>query len=311
VAGAQLASGDLYGARDTYQTALQSIQQLLKEPDATMEQQYGLIPVYHALGDVLGSPDELNLGDRAAALTHYRAAVDLAERLAAADQHEVRSRDDLQASYRRVGGILLNDQPAAALDYYRKAFAITQNLSEASFTNINNRRDLASGRLAIGEALYKLGKKDEALDYMTHALESMREVIAAAPQQIYWIETLARAHADIGAVLLGRGNTAGALENLLQGLAATEKLIRNTPSSLHFQRDRADAYESLGRYYATVAARPGATAAGRLEMKTQARSWFQKSLAVWQEWTHRKVAVPYAARRESRAAALITDLKLP
>jgi serine/threonine protein kinase len=311
LAGAQLASGDLYGARDSYQTALQSIQELLREPDATMEIQYGLIPVHHSLGDILGGPDELNLGDRAGALAHYRAAVDIAERLAAADQHEVRSRDDLQASYRRAGAILLNDRPAEALDYYRKAFAVTQNLREASFTNINYRRDLASGRLAIGEALHRLGKKDEALDYMTRALEAMREVIAAAPHQIFWIETLARAHADIGALLLDRGDAAGALENLLQGLAATEKLIRNTPSSLHFQRDRADAYESLGRYYATLAARPGTTAASRLEMKTQARSWFQKSLAVWQEWTHRKVAVPYAARREDQASAFLADLKLP
>lgn len=311
VAGAQLASGDLYGARDSYQTALQSIHELLREHDATMELQYGLIPVHHALGDILGSPDELNLGNRAGALAHYRAAVDIAERLAAADQHEVSSRDNLQASYRRVGAILLNDQPAAALDYYRKAFAITRNLSELNFTNLNNRRDLASGRLAIGEALHKLGKKDEALDNMTLALEAMREVIAAAPHQIFWIETLARAHADIGALLLDRGDAAGALENLLQGLAATEKLIANTPSSLHFQRDRADAYESLGRYYATLAARPRASAASRLEMKSQARSWFQKSRAVWQEWTGRKVAAPYAAQREKRIAAFLADLKLP
>jgi tetratricopeptide (TPR) repeat protein len=250
----------------------------------------------------------LNLGDTEGALRHYRLALEIAERLAAADQLDVRSRDDLQTSYRKLAAMLVEAQPAVALDYYEKAFAIVQTLREANIASVSLRRDLAASRLAIGEALHRMGKRDEALEHMTRAVEIMREIVAQVPTQVFWMETLARAHSDIGAVLLDRRDHTGALENLMQGLAATEKLVQDAPSSLHFARDRADAYESLGRYYSTLATR---STPNRSELIAQARSWFHKSQAVWQEWTRRKVAMPYAIDRESRVSNILKNLQQP
>jgi outer membrane protein TolC len=51
------------------------------------------------LSGVLGSPDELNLGDRTAAISHARAAVDVAEAIAASDRQDVRARDSVAATY--------------------------------------------------------------------------------------------------------------------------------------------------------------------------------------------------------------------
>jgi len=299
LAGAQLASGDLYGARDTYQASLQALEELLRQPGATVGLQYSLSPAHRALGDVLGSPDELNLDDRSGATSHYKSAVEAAERLAAADPQEVRSREDLQISYRRLGAMLLEDQPGEALRHYRKAFEISETLSNANPSDINSRRDLVAGRLAIGEALHRLGRNKEALDYLNVALKMMQQVIADAPHQVFWVETLIRAHADIGDTLLDLGDAPGALENYRQELAIAEKLHQNVPSNLYFQRDRADALESLGRYYA------------RLKMKEQARAWFEKSRTVWQDWINRKVATPFAIRRESRIIAFLAALDQP
>ena len=67
--------------------------------------------------------------------------------------------------------------------------------------------------------------------------------------------------------------------------------------------DRADAFEALGRHYRAVAARPGLSAARRSELRAEAHSWFQKSLAVWRDWTERKLAAPYATWRLSRISA--------
>ena len=108
---------------------------------------------------------------------------------------------------------------------------------------------------------------------------------------------------DIGGVLLDGRDDGRALEHYLEGLAATEKLVQHGPANLYFQRYRADAFESLGRYYSTLATRPAAQRP--VELKAQARSWFQKSQAVWQEWTHRKAALPYAERRQSQIAELL------
>ena len=221
------------------------------------------------------------------------------------------ARDDLQASYRRLGAILLEEDPAEALACFRKAFAIAQSLSDMSLSNVNNRRDLASGRLAIGEALHRLGKHKEALEHLMAALDATKQLVSAAPNQIYWVESLARAHFSIAKVLLDLHNDAEALAHHQQGLAAAEKLVQSSPASLHFQRDRADAFELLGQYYAAMATRPDNPASLRSEWQRQARSWFEKSQAVWRDWTLRKVATPYAGQREARVETFVASLGKP
>jgi hypothetical protein len=90
----------------------------------------------------------------------------------------------------------------------------------------------------------------------------------------------------------------GALEHYLAGLAVTEEFLRRAPANLYFQRYRADTQEALGRYYLALAAR-------RPELRVEAHTWFQKSLALWQDWTARNLATPYAARRQRQAAAFL------
>jgi hypothetical protein len=49
-------------------------------------------------------------------------------------------------------------------------------------------------------------------------------------------------------------------------------------------------------------------AARRPELKTEARLWFRKSLAIWQDWKRRKVGAPYAGVREAQVTALIASI---
>jgi hypothetical protein len=77
------------------------------------------------------------------------------------------------------------------------------------------------------------------------------------------------------------------------------------------QLDRADVLEATGAYYLALAARPGVTRARSAECKAEARSWVEKSLAIWQDWTARKIAMPYASRRLSRAMALLASIEQP
>ncbi len=274
-------------------------------PIVTLELQYDVILAHHRLGDVLGGADALNLGDREGALRHYRAAAAIGEKMAQSDPHEVRARDELQASYRRIGGILIDSQPKEALEYYRKSFALAETLSEANVANLNSRRDLASSRLAVGEALLRLGQKDEALAQMTAAFEIIQQVVAAAPHQIFWLETLVRAHSDLGEAQLNLGDSAHALEHFQQALATTGKLLDQAPSNLFFQRDRADAFEALGECYVRLSALPGIPPGERTERRALARSQFEKSHAIWQDWLRRKLAVQFAVRREARLAGLL------
>ena len=90
----------------------------------------------------------------------------------------------------------------------------------------------------------------------------------------------------------------------MAGLAVTEDFLRQAPANLYLQRYRADTQEALGRYYLALAAR-------RPELRVEARNWFQKSLALWQDWTARNLAIPYAARRQRQAAAYLASCDQP
>ena len=300
LAGAQLRVGDLDGARSNYDAALKSVEQALRQPDATVYEESTLSGAHQNLADVLGNPDDLNLGDRASAISHYRKAVEIDEALVAADRYDVRARDGLADTYRGLGTILMEDQPSEALKLYLQATALSEELSVAEPSNTQYRQNAASGQRGVGEALYRLGKNQEALQKLALALETIKSLSHREPDDLSLIDDTCRTHRHIGNVLLASRNQKGAEENYRQALAASEELIRRGPSSLYFQRQHADCLEALGKYYLSLAT-------GRPKLKPEARTWFQKSLALWQDWTARKLATPYAARRQKQAAAYVAS----
>jgi tetratricopeptide (TPR) repeat protein len=301
VADSQKQSGDLYGARETYATALRTAEEVMRLPDARVFDRSMLAHGHHSLSSILGNPDELNLGDRPGALSHVRKAVEMAEAIAASDQQDVRALDDLSMAYRGLAGILLEDGPGEALKWYQKAASISEKLNAGDPSNTRFRHNFAVGHLGMGESLLRLGKNREALQNLAPALEMIKSLTGSARDQIFLIGELGRIHRAIGNALLSGGDEAGALKNYRQGLAATDDLIRRAPSSLYFWRQHADALESLGRYYATLARR-------RRELKAEARLWLQKSLGVWQDWKRRKVGAPYAGVREAQVTAFIASI---
>jgi tetratricopeptide (TPR) repeat protein len=158
LAGAQLITGDLYGARENYVTALRAVEATLRQADATVYEHSMLAAAHKNLGDILGNPDDLNCGDRRAAVSHYLAAIEIAEALAASDRQDVRARDDLAGAYRGLGTILLEEQPQRALKLHQQAAAISQEISVVDPSNMKYRRDIGLARMGIGECLYKLGR---------------------------------------------------------------------------------------------------------------------------------------------------------
>ncbi len=301
VANAQKESGDLYGARENYLTGLRLVEDAVRQPDASVFERSMLASAHQSLGDILGNPEELNLGDRPGAISHSRKGVGIFEALAAADQHDVRARDDLAGMYRSLGAILREERPAEALETYQKAAAISEELSAGDPSNTKFRHDAALAHAGAGESLHRLGKNREALQKLAPALDAMKSLAASAPDQVLLLAEVGRIHRRIGDGLLAEGDEQRAEENYRQALAAAEELTRRTPSSLYFRRHYADAVESLGRYYGTLARlRPA--------LKTEARQWLQKSLAVWRDWARRNVAAPYAGMREGQAAALLASI---
>jgi serine/threonine protein kinase/tetratricopeptide (TPR) repeat protein len=259
--GAQVDSGDLWSAHANYRRALGLAEQVAARPGANVYDRSNLIGAHQSLGDLLGNPLDLNLGNRAEALVHYREALKLAEAFAAADPKDVRAQNDLADSYRSIGA-LLSDR-----GYYQKALAITEPLSSANPANVNLRRYVAIDRMGIGQA--------------AQAIELMKSAIEDAPAEIGWLGDLSRAHAALGADQFAKGDKGEALRNYRTGLAVAERLLEKNPTAPLFQRVHADALEALGG----------------VAPPDEASELKRKASAVWKDWIKRRIAVPYATQR--------------
>ncbi len=301
VAGTQLHLGDLHGALESYNAGLRTVQEALRRPDATVYERSTLGNAHFNLSLVLGNPDELNLGDRERAIEHARLAIDITEEIAATDLKDVRAQDDVVGPLRNLASILAEDQPAEALKLHQRALSKAQELVAVQPENFAFSRSVAETQTRIGEVLHRLGRSREAREVLVSALNRLKAVFAASHDLSPWVGGLNRAHRVMGTILLAQGDEAGALEHYRESLAVAEAQLRDRPGAAYLERQRADSLEALGQYYQTLAKK-------RRELKPEARAWLQKSLDIWQDWTRRNVAAPYARMRERQVAALIASL---
>ena len=166
--------------------------------------------------------------------------------------------------------------PAEALQTYRKAFALSSELSSADTLNIHHRSSLADALLGIGQALHRLHKNDEAIQNLADALDLEKSIQAVAPERIFLLRTLSRTYMEMGNVLLDQGDAPRALENYSQGLAIAEKSLKLVPTSLNHDLDRGDLLQAQGRYYLTLASKPGMTHARRSQLRGEASLIFSE-----------------------------------
>ncbi|MFN0104821.1 MAG: hypothetical protein ACKV2U_22405 [Bryobacteraceae bacterium] len=303
VGEAQKEAGDLLGARANYAMCLKLAQEALGQSGATVydRSMYGYS--HQELANLLGNPNGLNLVDPGAARNSIRLALDTFEAIAGADTRDVRARDDLAGAYRSAGAILLQDRPDESMGAYRQALAISEGLSVAEPGHYKYRRDFALSHLGIAEAIHKLGRnRMDALSHLRVAVDVLLEAVESRPDGL-WLETeLTRAHRVWGDVLLAIGETANAEIMYRKSLERMESLNRRAPLRLLVQSAPAQAMESLGHFYAALSR-------SRPALKSDAEAWLRKSLAIWRDWSRRKIAVPYAAAHERAVSGSIERLR--
>jgi tetratricopeptide (TPR) repeat protein len=296
--------GDLRGAHEYFELALRDAAEAVKQPDARVHERTMVSTAHEDLANLLGNPYDLNLGNAADAIPHIRRAVQVAEMLASADPEDLRGRDDLATTLIKQGAILVDTLPTEALRSYRTAEEIAEGLTTSNPSNTRFRQTLGFARMGVGEAQHRLGRHREALQKLTLALEALPAIAEGTTSFVSVLSAKSRIHRDQGDSLLALGDERAALEHYRQAVAASEGLVRRLPTSLHFQLGHALSLEALGQYYAALARR-------RPELIGEARDWLRKSLEIWQDWTRRGVAQPFAGVGERRVAGLLASAGSP
>ena len=121
------------------------------------------------------------------------------------------------------------------------------------------------------------GELPQALEYYRKALALRESLSAADPKDARVRYALGTAYERIGDVLQEMGQTSAALKHFRKTLENREELVRTDPANNNNQVALADAYERFGYLYASLA-----KSKGRRELWTDAKSWYEKSLAAFQ-----------------------------
>ncbi|MBI1761888.1 MAG: tetratricopeptide repeat protein [Acidobacteria bacterium] len=192
--------GDLPGALAGYRKSVELVDELLPahvaDPIYLRVRMIGLI----WLGNLSGNPRFINLGEPQTALQHYRAALAIAEQLAALDPKDAFARRDLAGGHRLVGEILTLNQPAQAVEQFRQALGIMREMLAVTPQDAQLLRREAQYLKGLADALRRLGDRPGALQNLRQARQTWQDLLARDAANL-------KTRAELHAALLALADT--------------------------------------------------------------------------------------------------------
>ncbi len=225
-----------------------------------------------------------NFGDAPGAADSYRHAASIRQAALKTDPENASLRTHLAADYCGIAKAVFDtgdfDQ---AVQMQTKGVDI---LGEVSAARPNN----ATLREFLGEAIDRLagfyedhGVPIKALDYFHQSHEIFENLLAADPRNFLAKSNFGFSENGIARALLSSGNPESAQKAFRKAAQTFEELSPSTSKSRYVRTGLADSYFGLGSTFAAWATQPHRSTSERRQFWQEARSWFQKSSAVWAE----------------------------
>jgi len=222
-----------------------------------------------------------------AAFDYFRKNKDIAEALYANEPNRFRrERADVIMSFgaeqQRLG------DATAALASYQQGLALFEQIAVNDPNNIEARRDLADSYRNIGDAFMKTGDLNSALTYSRKALaiyEALQKLDANSAQNQYYVMMLPN---QVGELLCKMKRWSEAQPYFFKALAVLENVSKGDSSRALLSQEQmrrliAIVDMDIAKGYEGVAADTRASATKRRADWQQARDWYQKSRAIWQQ----------------------------
>jgi tetratricopeptide (TPR) repeat protein len=186
-------------------------------------------------------------GKLAAALTEYRACLEIDQRLADKDPGNAAWQRNLAISHEKIGNVL-GDQGglATALAEYRTALDIYRRMAEKDTGNAQSQRDLAIGHDNVGEVLRAQGDLVAALAEHRAALDIFQRLAAKDPGNAELQRDLSVSHNNVGKVLRDQDNPTAALVEYRAALGIRQRLAEKDPDNAEWQHDLAASHGFVG-----------------------------------------------------------------
>ncbi len=270
-------TGDLSGALGEMRKALPITQRMATANNrATVADQLG--GSYYFTAMILGQ-----MGDRDGELQAYQQAASTHEAGLGMDASNTKLRTHLAGDYAGMAlSLKKKGDLAHAIPLQIKAVQVLEEVSQAN-------PNVAPLREYLGEAVSRLAgfRKDQgdaaaALGTYRRAHEIFQQLVAADPKN-----SLARANVGFAAIgiansLVMSGQPDSAMPTLEAAIANFQGMSPET-GNRYVRTGLASSYSGLGNAYSAWAAEQNLSAGERRKRWREARSWYEKSLEVWNE----------------------------
>jgi tetratricopeptide (TPR) repeat protein len=278
--GAQL-NGVLDKAQEHARKAIEIHEALAAAQPSSTSRQRELLNSYERLAFVAGDPDGLNLGDLPTAFAYNNKVVAIATSLAEVDPNNRMAKSDLVIARLSNCYLVPDDDPQRVLKECQASLdSDRQNVFAGVHEGVASR---------MGPALFRLGKRAEAVQTMENAIELLKGSSRRFPWRVDLKRSLVRIHTRFAGILLEMKERDRAIGIYRTGVAIGEEAVPKHPRDSVLRRDLADLYAALGRCYESFDA-------------SQAAQWYRKDLEIWSEWP--RVATSTNFDQGRRAAAL-------
>jgi serine/threonine protein kinase/tetratricopeptide (TPR) repeat protein len=275
--------GDIQGALSHHRRALE-IDEWLAAAEPTNAQRRQILAANH--GNI-GSLLSLN-GNYAEALEYQRRAAAISEGLVSEFGTNLIYRRELGVQYGNLGKTLLAiGDRTGALEQFRQSVALLEALVAADPTP-DARRVSATGYRNLAEGLAANGSRAEALGNFNRAVQILSELMAKDPKNARLNLQQGVNYLKLSTFLSDTGDVAGAIEKARQAAELSGTLTAANPNNSSARQTLASSYAQLGRGYASLAEKAAVPISLKKERWQEARSWYQKSLDIWQDMKAKK-----------------------
>jgi serine/threonine protein kinase len=262
-----------------------------------------LFTTYQNMVLLLAGRDMMNVGDSSQAQVYARKALGIAETIAASDKKNVQARYDVSLAYSGMGDSFRLVQPARASGWYRKSIALTKEL--APLYGAEARHWIAERDEGLAEVLVNGSQAQERLQLLQEANPIRREL---ANTSVHGRIHLMRSYCKLSDAELEVGNLPQAQQYTNAAQPFLNEFSPNSPSLLVL-RDIAMCYESLGNVQLQIAMRQPISSPEQQTAQADARQWYAKSAAVWEEWKRRGAATPESEIERRKVEHLLQTAK--
>jgi len=228
------------------QTGLQYLDNLAKNAGGDLELQKEIAAGYMKVGDAQGYPTQPNLGRMADAMTSYRKAGDIYERIARKNGAYL---PDLAAYYRSYAGLFrFSDQPQRAKELYEQAIQTFDRLRAHQQLDPEQENIYTRAWCGVGDIDEETDKYQQAWTEFGHCSELAHAQLKRKRDQ-QSLNMVAQSAERVGTAAQELGHLREALQAFDEEETAVRELLAAEPLNPKFQRNLALMYQFRGRVY--------------------------------------------------------------